>query len=92
MRFRITIHSGHGAPDDAIELLWRRLGVRQDEVSFGRHGWREIRASRGEDEGRFADGAERRERERRAVFEIVRDICEPAPELEADWFAVAPIS
>jgi hypothetical protein len=33
---------------------------------------------------------ERIEIGRRAVLDVVRDVCDAAPELKSDWFAVSP--
>ena len=88
MRFRITRHSGYVPPADAMELLLRRLGDRRDEVSFAMAGAGIIATSEDDEgdaevrEGRIAAG-------RRAVFDIVDKVCESAPELESDWYAVS---
>ena len=88
MRFTITRHSGYVPPADAMELLLRHLGDRRNEVSFALSG-AQIIATSEDDEG----DAEVREGQialgRRAVFDIVDEVCESAPELESDWYAVS---
>lgn len=90
MEFRITRHSGHPAPPDAIELLGRRLGARDEDVTFTASA-AEIRAVWGSEADAAIERSVQSEVGRRAVFEIVRRICERAPELDADWFAVSPV-
>jgi len=89
MQFRITRHSGHAAPPNAIELLARRLGAQLGDTSFAVRG-AEISATwQG---GRQGTSARENLTEigRWAVFELVRDVCEDAPELNTEWFAVSP--
>ena len=88
MRFRIGRHSGFAAPPDAIELLLRRLGAQADEISFAMVG-AEIRATSAEALGDSTTRETRVEVERQAIVELIRDVCERAPELESDWFAVS---
>ncbi len=88
MQFRITPHSGFTPPADALELLWQRLGPRRDEVSFAKDGT-EITARTGEDAPVSMTRDERIEIGRRAVLTVVRDVCEGAPELKSDWFAIS---
>jgi len=73
-----------------MDLLWQRLGRRRDETSFTKVG-SEIRATWGADLSSSMERDERAEIGRRAVLEIVRDVCEQSPELELDWFAVFPV-
>lgn len=90
MKFRITSHSGFTASTrlaNAVDLLWQRLGAIHDEVSFAKVG-SEITATWGEDVPASLKPDERAEIGRRAVLDIVRGVCERAPELELDWFAV----
>jgi len=88
--FRITTHSGHAAPADAIDLLWQRLSVSGEEARFARVG-AEIRATWSEDEPIWVERDEREGIGRHAVLSIVDDVCASAPELESDWFAVGPL-
>jgi hypothetical protein len=88
VQFRITPHSGFSPPDDALDLLLRRLGANRDEVSFAKVG-PEIRATTGEDAPVSMTRDERAEIGRRAVLNVVRDVCDGAPELQSDWFAVS---
>jgi hypothetical protein len=88
VQFKITPHSGYAPPVDALDLLWARLGVRREEVSFARMG-AEIMATTGEDAPVSMTRDERAEIGRRAVLDVVRDVCDGAPELRSDWFAVS---
>lgn len=87
MQFRITPHSALAPPPDALELLWEQLGGYFEDVSFVKVG-PEIMATTGEDAPVSMTVDERVEIGRRAVLDIVREICEGAPELRSDWFAV----
>ena len=92
MRFTIKAHMGsrHAQrPPDAIELLWQRLSTIRDEVSFTKVG-SEIRATWGADADSALGRQERAEIGRRAVLEIVSEVCERAAELQLEWFAVIP--
>jgi len=88
VNFRITRHSGWAGPDDALDMLWERLGARREEASFAKAD-AEISASWGSDAPSSIDRDEREEVGRLAILEIVQDVCEQAPELRSDWFAVA---
>jgi hypothetical protein len=88
VNFKITRHSGWAAPDDALDLLWARLGARREEASF-RKGRAEIRANWGPDVPISSERHEREEIGRVAILEIVRGVCDPAPELRTDWFAIS---
>jgi hypothetical protein len=88
VNFRITRHSGWSAPEDAIDLLWERLGRKREETSFAK-GRAEIRATWGIDVPVAMERDEREQLGRIAILEIVRGVCEQAPELKADWFAVS---
>jgi hypothetical protein len=70
-----------------MDLLWQRLSASHGETSFAKVG-PEIEATWGEDVPASMERDERAEIGRRAVLDIVRDVCERAPELELDWFAV----
>jgi hypothetical protein len=70
-----------------MELLLRRLGARRDGVTFAMVG-REIRATTEDAYGDSWSREERVEGARRAVFELLAEVCGGAPELELDWFAV----
>jgi hypothetical protein len=91
VKFRITRHSGHLAPPDAMELLLRRLGARRDEVSFAMVG-AEIRATTDEAEGDSQSRDSRVEASRRAVFDLIDEACRDAPELQSGWFAVSHLA
>ncbi len=88
MNFRITRHSGLTPPADALDLLWQRLDGNHDDVSFARVGG-EIRASTGEDAPVSMTRDERADVGRRAVLHVVFDVCDGAPELNSDWYAVS---
>lgn len=88
MKFRITRHSGFGAPANAIDLLSERLGPKREEVSFARAG-AEIRASWGEGAPFSRAEEESVEIGRRVVLEAVDGVCNGDPELRSDWFAVS---
>ena len=71
-----------------MELLLRRLGAQADEISFAiaRDG---IMATSPESPGDSTTREIRVEVERQAIVDLIRDVCERAPELESDWFAVS---
>jgi hypothetical protein len=87
MIFSITRHSGWAAPDNALDMLWERLGARREDTSFAKDD-AEIRATWGSDPPSSIDRHEREEVGRAVILEIVRDVCEQAPELKSDWYAV----
>ncbi len=93
MTFRITHHSGFAAPADALDLLWLHLDCDRDDVR-NRDGVRfakvdaELRATWREDAPLSMERPEREEFGRRAVLSILCEVCEHAPELESDWYAV----
>jgi hypothetical protein len=89
MDFRITRHSGYAAPDDALDLLWARLGARRPEASFAKRS-RHIGATWTVDIPVAMERDEREQLGRAAILEIVRTVCEQTPELMADWYAVSP--
>jgi hypothetical protein len=88
VRFTIAIHSGHGAPPDAIARLASALGPERDEAYFTT-GEREIYATWGDDVPVSMERDEREEVGREAVLEILERVCETSPELHYDWFAVS---
>jgi hypothetical protein len=76
-------------PEQALDLLTARMGNRREDVSFKRVG-PEIRATLDRDLPVAMTQDERIHRGRREVLEVVGEICERAPELKLDWFAVSP--
>jgi hypothetical protein len=74
-----------------MDLLWERLQTglepTDDDVSLARVG-AQIWVTWGPEVGSSPDARERSEIGRRTVANIVRSVCEHAPELEFDWFAV----
>jgi hypothetical protein len=88
VNFGITRHSGFGAPEDALDMLWERLGPKREEASFAR-GRTEIRATWGVDIPVAMERDEREELGRTAILDIIRGVCEQAPELRLDWFAIS---
>jgi hypothetical protein len=89
MKFRITRHATTSPPEHALDLLTERMGSRREGVSFARVG-PEIRAKLDGDDPIAMTRDERTDVGRRAVLEIVAEVCERAPELKLDWFAVSP--
>jgi hypothetical protein len=89
MQFRITTHSGHDAPPAAVDELLAVLGARRGSGRFYKVG-REIRATWGDVESGGRDRPERMELARQQLLELIRAICEAAPALDADWYAVGP--
>jgi len=73
-----------------MQLLMRRLGAQRGEVSFAIVGG-EIRARLGDDDDDPGTREARAEAGRWTVFELVKDVCERAPELKTDWYAVSYI-
>ncbi len=88
MRFRISLHTGHGAADGALDVLAEKLGTRHGDATFTRRG-PDIVATWGEDVPVSMERDEREEIGREAVLEILGEVCERAPELNVDWFAVS---
>ena len=94
MRFRITPHRGARAsppPDDAMALLWQRLGPNRDDMSFYKVG-NEIRVEWGDDPPPSMgqdERAERAERGRGEILDLVMEVCQRAPDVNSDWFAVS---
>jgi hypothetical protein len=87
--FRITLHSGYGAPASAIERLAEALGTRRGAARFGRVG-REIRASWSDDLPVSMERDEREELGRVAILDILRELCEGSSgNLDLSWFAVS---
>ncbi len=65
------------------------MGSRREDVSFARVGG-EITANVDRDVPIAMTHDERSDIGRRAVLEIVGEVCELAPELKLDWFAISP--
>jgi hypothetical protein len=89
MGFRITRHVALTPPDHAMSLLCERLPKRSEDVCFSMVG-DEVGASLDRDESVSMTHDERVEIGRRAVLGALEEICERAPELELDWYAVSP--
>lgn len=87
MRFRITRHSGFSPPEEAPELLLQALGPQRDGARFSKVG-AEIWANVESDAPVAMTHDERVDIGRRAVLEMVREVCEGTPGLNSDWFAV----
>jgi hypothetical protein len=87
--FRITHHSGHTPPPDALDVLLQRLGERRDEVSFSKSGASEITAVWGGDVSSSMTHDEQVQFGRHLVLDMVRDVCDEMPPLDFDWFAVS---
>lgn len=92
MDFRITTHTGYGAPADAIESLWWTLQTTSIEDAAFAKGHGEIIATWGYDEGTRATQEELMEPKRRKVLEAVCEVCEGTCGLESDWYAIGLIA
>jgi hypothetical protein len=91
VKFKISRHSGHQAPAEALDLLWAKLdGNTNRDVRFDRLG-SEIRATWKGDAQTSVERKVREEIARRAVFDLLCDICDGSPELKSDWYAVGPL-
>lgn len=89
MKFRITRHSTSSSPEDALDRLSERLGKHREEVFFASRG-SEIRATIHDEAPVAMTSDERAEIGRRAVLQVVKDVCERVPDLKFDWYAVGP--
>lgn len=90
MGFRITRHAAMTPPDRAMGLLCERIPKRCDDVCFSISG-DGIGASLDRDDSVSVTSDERVEIGRRAVLDALEEVCERAPELPLDWYAVAPV-
>jgi len=88
VKFSISVHSGFGAPSDALDLLWARLQQSRREARFTR-ATSDIRVTWDADAPVSMERDEREEVGRLAVLDILQEVCERAPELKLDWFAVS---
>jgi hypothetical protein len=91
MRFRVVRHAAVAAPDRAMRLLSERIPERREDVCFSKLG-EDLGAMLDRDEPVWVTQDERAEVGRRAVLEALAEVCERAPELELDWYAVARAS
>jgi hypothetical protein len=73
---------------DAMDLLIERIPPRRDDVRFSKVGG-EVRAMLDREEAVWVTQDERAAIGRRAVLEAVSDVCDRAPELKLDWYAVS---
>jgi len=89
MRFRVTTHTAVKPPGDALDLLEARIPPRREDIVFSRAGC-EIQAFVDRDDAIRMTHDERVELGREAVLGVLGDVCECAPELRFDWFAVSP--
>ena len=87
--FRITRHSALAPPDHAMSLLYERLPSCSEDVCFSMTGG-EIGASLDREESISETNDERVEIGRRAVLGALEEICDGAPELKPEWYAVSP--
>jgi hypothetical protein len=93
--FKITRHAGsrrstRPRPANAMDLLWRRLDVSRGDASFAKVG-PEISATWQMDAPGRVPRDELSAVGRLAVLDVVREVCEHAPELELEWFAISPV-
>ncbi len=88
MRFKITRHSGFAPPDDALDLLlrsdWARTATASSFAKVGAEIWATLEA----DAPVSMTHDERADIGRRAVLDVMREVCDGAPGLNSDWFAV----
>ena len=89
MGFRVTRHAAMIPPERAMGLLSERIPRRHEDVCFTLSG-DEIGASLDRDESVSVTSDERVEIGRRAVLDALEEVCERAPALSLDWYAVAP--
>ena len=89
MRFRITRHATASPPENALDLLTSRIGTHREDIYFA-HVGAEIRAELDRDEPVAMTQDDRADIGRRAVLEVIEEVCERAPELKVDWYAVSP--
>ena len=89
MTFTVTRHAMAAPPEDALELLRQRIPARREDVRFSSVG-EEIRARLDRDESVSMTSDERLLIARQAVLEALGEVCERAPALKLDWFAVSP--
>jgi hypothetical protein len=75
-------------PADALDQLWQHLGTERQEMSFQKLSG-EITVTPGADAPVSMTRDERVHIGRRAVLDVLREVCEEAPELRSDWFAVS---
>lgn len=90
MRFRITTHSGHSAPPEALDRLIGELGDRRGQGRFRKVG-PEIRVTWGRGEGAGWDRPERTELEREELLTLLARTCRASDGLDLGWFAVGPM-
>ena len=86
--FRITRHVAFAPPDHAMSLLCERLPHDCEDVCFSVSAG-EIGASLDRDDSVSVTQDERVEIGRRAVLAALEEICERAPALQLDWYAVS---
>jgi hypothetical protein len=71
-----------------MDLLIERLPPRREDVRFAKVG-RGVRAMLDREDAVWMTRDERTAIGRRAVLEAVSDVCDRAPELKLDWYAVS---
>ncbi len=72
-----------------MDLLEARIPARTEYVVFSRAG-SELQALVDREESVRMTHDERVELGRQAVLDVIGEVCERAPELRFDWFAVSP--
>lgn len=90
MRFKITRHSGFAAPENALDLVWPRLGEHHNGMSLA-HVGSEIRVAVRRDMPVSMERDVREEVARLAVLDFLRKACRGAPELKLDWYTISPL-
>lgn len=89
MQFKVTKHGSVSPPHDALDLLAEPIAGRRGDAYFKRAGSC-IAARLDRDDPVAMTQDERAEIGRRAVLEIIGDVCERTPGLKLDWYAVRP--
>jgi hypothetical protein len=88
VRFKIGVHSGFGAPADAIQRLAAKLGPAHGDARFTLSGG-EIRVRFSDDAPVSMESDEREEIGRAALLKILDEVCERSSDLRFDWYAVS---
>lgn len=71
-----------------MDLLIEQIPSRREDVRFAKVG-REVRAMLDREDAVWMTQDERTAIGRQAVLEAVSDVCDRAPELKLDWYAVS---
>lgn len=89
MVFKVTKHGSGSPPPNALELLGELIAGRREDAYFKRSGsYITARLDREDPIAMTRD--ERAEIGRRAILDIIGDVCERTPGMKVDWYAVRP--